>query len=451
MPKETVPTSPPPLFILPTAKQFQYIWLLAWPLILSNLSVPLLGLVDTAIMGHLSNARYLGAVSVGATVITFIYWAFGFLRMGTVGLTAQAVGAKDTTRQWQMLYLPVLLALGLGVLIVAFSPWYLELALVWMQAGEDIVSLAYQYLSIRIYSAPAVLITYVAIGWLLGQQNSRGPLLILVITNLSNIAFNLIFVWGVGLNSAGVAWGSLLADYLGFATAIFLVWRQVRHSITVFYFAWHQSHGIIKELININGVLFVRTSLLLFGFAFITAQSAKMGTNVLAANTILLQYIALLAYFLDGFAHAAEASCGKAIGKKQASLFYQTVNAVGLYALCLSLISSLGFYFFQTEFIHLLTSIPEVIVIASEYAVWVVFIPVINVWSYLMDGVFVGATKSPAMFHSVWTGVFTLVFVWYLLNLTNHHLWLAFTLFCLVRALVAIGLYLRIRHQQAWW
>ena len=303
----------PALFVAPGRRQLVHVWQLAWPLIISNLSIPLLGLVDTAIMGHLPHAKYLGAVSVGAAIIVFVYWAFGFLRMGTVGLTAQAYGAHDQQRQWQMLYLPGLLGAVIGLAIIVLSPLYIQLAVDYMQASADVALLATEYLQIRIYSAPAVLMTYVAMGWLLGRQDSKGPLYILIITNVSNIIFNLILVLVYDMNSAGVAWGSLLADYIGFAVAAWLVWRQLA-SIRPRQFSFSQSQNIIKQLLSLNGYLFVRTLLLLFTFAFVTAQSANISTEVLAANTILLQYVTLLAYFLDGFAHAAEASPGEAIG-----------------------------------------------------------------------------------------------------------------------------------------
>ncbi len=440
----------PTLFIAPGRKHLSQVWQLAWPLIVSNLSVPLLGLVDTAIMGHLSHAKYLGAVSVGAAIIVFIYWAFGFLRMGTVGLTAQAYGAKDPHRQWQMLYLPSLLGASIGMVIVALSPLYIQAAVGYMQATEAVSRLAIEYLQIRIYSAPAVLITYVAMGWLLGRQDSKGPLYILVITNLCNILFNLIFVLYYDMHSAGVAWGSLVADYIGFAVAAWLVWRQLGH-INSRHMSWRQSQSIIRELLSVNGYLFIRTLLLLFSFAFVTAQSANISTDVLAANTILLQYVTLLAYFLDGFAHAAEASTGEAIGQRQEKHFYQVVNAAAIYSLILACLASGGFYCLQDYYLRALTDLPAVIEQAKVYVVWVVWLPIIKVWSYLTDGIFVGAAKSQAMLHTVWTGLVVMLLIWYSGPADGHRLWLAFSAFALVRSSVAVGCYLYIRQQRSWW
>ncbi|MDP6969190.1 MAG: MATE family efflux transporter [Gammaproteobacteria bacterium] len=442
--------SRPSLLIAPTKSQLQSIWLLAWPLMLSNLSVPLLGLVDTAIMGHLSHARYLAAVTVGSTIISFAYWAFGFLRMGTVGLTAQAYGAQDEPRQWQMLYLPGLLGALIGTLIIALSPVFIPTAVSYMQAAEEVNLLATTYLSIRIFSAPAVLMTYVAIGWLLGRQDSHGPLLILVLTNISNIVLNLILVLGYKLQVAGVAWGSLMADYIGFAVAAWLVWRQLR-PFAKLNISWHQSQVIIGRLLGLNGYLFVRTLILLLVFAFITAQSASMGTQVLAANTLLLQYITLLAYFLDGFAHAAEASCGEKIGRRQVTAFYQSVNATGLFSLLLAIVACLGFYWLHELFFALLTNLPEVLTLAKTYVIWVVWVPIISVWSYLLDGVFIAGAQSKAMLHSAWCGALAMLLIWYTGEPNNDLLWLALLGFFLLRAIVAIGFYLYLRQRQAWW
>lgn len=438
------------LFIAPNKSQLQRIWQLAWPLILSNLSVPLLGLVDTAIMGHLPHARYLAAVTVGATIITFVYWAFGFLRMGTVGLTAQAYGADDEAKQWQMLYLPGLLAIFIGLLIIALSPIFIPTAISYMQAAADVSQLATEYLHIRIFSAPAVLMTFVAMGWLLGRQDSIGPLLILILTNISNIILNLILVLGYKLDVVGVAWGSLVADYIGFIAAIFLIWRQLRPFANL-HLSWGKSKAIMRQLLSLNGYLFIRTLVLLLVFAFVTAQSAQISTEVLAANTLLLQYITLLAHFLDGFAFAAEASCGEKIGRHESNQFYQTVNAAGLYSVCLAIISCLGFYWLHDLFFALLTNLPEVLALAKTYVIWVIWLPIISVLSYLLDGVFVAAAQSKAMFHTVWVGALGMLIIWYTGEPSNHHLWLAFLGFFLLRTLVAIGFYLSLSYKQSWW
>jgi MATE family multidrug resistance protein len=435
----------------PEAKHMGQLWHLAWPLIISNISVPLLGLADAAIMGHLDEASYLGAVALGATLLSFIYWAFGFLRMGTVGLTAQAHGAKDNQRLMQLLLMPGLFALAIGLAIMALQSWLIPLGVSLMGASAQVSTLAQEYLSIRIYSAPAVLITYVCLGWLLGRQDSRSPLLLLVVTNVSNIGFNLVFVIGYDMTSAGVAWGSLLADYCGLLLALVLVWRhitQINHKLQL---QWSTFAPLANQLMRLNSYLFVRTLMLLFAFAFITSQSARMGDDVLAANTLLLQYVTLLAYALDGFAFAIEAACGEALGAKQKRRFYQLCNGAAIYSVMVAVAATFGFWLLSDAFINMLTTIESVRQLASEHAIWVMWVPIISVWSYLFDGIFVGATQPQAMFYSVLASLGGLLPLWYLLEpWGNDGLWWAFLGFCGIRALVALAGYLWLSHKQAW-
>jgi MATE family multidrug resistance protein len=435
----------------PKAKHMRQLWLLAWPLIISNISVPLLGLVDAAVMGHLDHASYLGAVALGATLLSFIYWAFGFLRMGTVGLTAQAHGAGDHQRLMQLLLMPGLLALVIGLGIVALQSWLIPLGVSLMGASLQVSILAEEYLTIRIYSAPAVLITYVCLGWLLGRQDSRSPLILLVVTNVTNIGFNLLFVVGFDMTSDGVAWGSFLADYCGLALALVLVWRHLIRFDQTIHLEWHLFSSLAGQLIRLNSYLFVRTLMLLFAFAFITSQSARMGDDVLAANTLLLQYVALLAYALDGFAFAIEAACGEAVGAKKRRRFYQLCNAAAIYSVFVAIAATVGFWLFSHAFINMLTTIESVRTIATNNAFWVMWVPIISVWSYLFDGIFVGTTQVQSMFYSVLASLCTLLPLWHLLEpWGNQGLWWAFLGFCGVRAIVALAGYLWLSHKQSW-
>ncbi len=435
----------------PKPKHMHKLWFLAWPLIISNISVPLLGLVDAGIMGHLDQPSYLGAVALGSTLLSFIYWAFGFLRMGTVGLTAQAHGANDLQRLMQLLLLPGLLALVLGGLILILQNWLIPLGISLMGASTRVSVLAQEYLTIRIFSAPAVLVTYVCLGWLLGRQDSRSPLILLVVTNVSNIIFNLIFVIGFNMTSAGVAWGSLIADYCGLVLAITLVWQHLKRINPPFLLHWRKFLPLTWQLVRLNSYLFVRTLMLLFAFAFITSQSARMGDDVLAANTLLLQYIALLAYALDGFAFAVEAATGEALGAKKSQRFYQLCNGAAIYSILVALAATLAFWLFSEAFINLLTSIDSVRKVAYEYSFWVMWVPLISVWSYLFDGIFVGTTKVQAMFYSVLASLCTLLGLWQLLEpYGNMGLWWAFLGFCAIRALVALIGYLWLSYKQAW-
>ena len=353
---------------------------------------------------------------MAATLLSFIYWAFGFFRMGTVGLTAKAHRAGDNQRLVQLLLMPRLLALIIGLGIVTLQSWLIPMSVSLMDASLQVSILAEEYLTIRIYSAPAVLITYVCLGWLLGRQDSRSPLTLLVVTNVTNIGFNLLFVVGFDMTSSGVACGSFLADYCGLALALVLVWcHPIRFDQTI-HLEWHLFSSLARQLIRLNSYLFVLTLMLLFAFAFITSQSARMGDDVLAANTLLLQYVALLAYALDSFAFAIEAACGEALGAKRRQRFYQLCNAAAIYSVFVAIAATVGFWLFSHAFINILTTMESVRKIATNNAFWVMWVPIISVWSYLFDGIFVGTTQVQAMFYSVLASLCTLLPLWHLLE-----------------------------------
>ncbi|GGX99428.1 MATE family efflux transporter [Litchfieldella qijiaojingensis] len=423
------------------------IWLLAWPIILSNITVPLLGLVDTAVVGHLPDSRYLAAVTLGATLFSFLYWGFGFLRMGTTGLTSQAVGRENDTEIRNLLGQSLLLALVIGLLLIVFSRPLITFGL-WLLDGSEIATaLAAEYAQIRILSAPAVLANYAILGWFLGQQNSRVTLAILVLTNGVNIVLDLVFVIGLGMTSDGVAWASMIADYTALGFGLWLVTRQLQLLQGRFLRERILRFAAYGELWQVNAHLFVRTMGLLFAMAFFTAQGASLGDTVLAANAVLLQFIMLTSYGLDGFAHAAEALTGRAVGGRRWDEFRQVVRAATRFSLLTAGGAALVFALGGNALIALLTDLPEVRAIAADYLAWMVAMPLVAVWSYLLDGVFIGATATREMRNSIFAGLAVYLPVWWLtLPLANHGLWLAFTTFTLVRSMTLAGYYLHFRR-----
>lgn len=303
------------------------IWALAWPIILSNITVPLLGLVDTAVVGHLPDSRYLAGVTLGATLFSFLYWGFGFLRMGTTGLVAQAMGRESGTDVRNLLGQSLIIALVIGSLLIVFASPLITLGL-WLLDGSEVATdLAREYAHIRLWSAPAVLANYAILGWFLGQQNSRVTLMILLLTNSVNIVLDLWFVVGLGMTSNGVAWASVIADYSALAFGSYLVLRQLTRLEGRFLRERLLALTAYTALFNVNANLFVRTLGLLFAMAFFTAQGARQGDTVLAANAVLLQFIMLTSYALDGFAHAAESLIGRAYGRQDWRDFAATVRA----------------------------------------------------------------------------------------------------------------------------
>ncbi|GAB2714720.1 MATE family efflux transporter [Halomonas garicola] len=425
------------------------IWALAWPIILSNVTVPLLGLVDTAVVGHLPDSRYLAAVTLGATLFSFLYWGFGFLRMGTTGLTAQAVGRDDGQTVKNLLGQALIMAAAIGGLLVLLGSPLVSFGLWLLDASPSATPLAQAYADIRLLSAPAVLANYAILGWFLGQQNARVTLWILLLTNVVNIVFDLWFVVGLGMSSNGVAWASVLADYSAFAFGGYLVLRQLGHLPGQFLRRRLLALGAYRALFSVNANLFVRTLGLLFAMAFFTAQGARQGDTVLAANAVLLQFIMLTSYALDGFAHAAESLVGRAFGRGDWSEFAATVGATARLSLYTALAAALCFALGGNALIALLTGLPEVRSTAAGYLPWMVAMPLIAVWSYLLDGVFIGTTAVKEMRNSIFIGLAVYLPVWWLARpLGNHGLWLAFMAFTLVRSVTLIVYYQRYRQNR---
>nr|WP_267956845.1 MATE family efflux transporter [Halomonas sp. MCCC 1A17488] len=428
---------------------------MAWPIILSNVTVPLLGLVDTAVVGHLPDSRYLAGVTLGATLFSFLYWGFGFLRMGTTGLTSQAVGRESDSEVRNLLGQSLLLAMAIGALLILFSRPLIALGL-WLLDGSVVATgLAEEYARIRILSAPAVLANYAILGWFLGQQNSRVTLAILVLTNSVNIALDLLFVVGLGMTSDGVAWATVIADYTALAFGGWLVLRQLKLLQGRFLRERLFRLAAYGELFQVNANLFLRTLGLLFAMAFFTSRGAAQGDTVLAANAVLMQFIMLTSYALDGFAHAAEATTGHAVGRRRWDEFGLAVRAAARFSLLTATAAALAFALGGHQLIALLTGLPEVRQTAGEYLPWMVAMPLIAVWSYLLDGVFIGATAIREMRNSIFIALAAYLPCWWLgqaiaaPGYENHALWLAFLIFATVRSLVLAGYYWH--HRRSRW
>lgn len=419
---------------------------------LSNISLPLLGLVDTAVMGHLDSAVYLAAVSVGAMILHFIFWGFGFLRMATVGLAAQAYGANDGSELRQLLARAGLFALIIAVMLVVLQAPAIRLALYLVKPGPDVVDLISDYFEIRIWSAPATLLTYVLLGWFLGIQKARLVLLVMVFINALNIVLDVVFVIGLGLDVAGVALASLISEYSGLFLALYLLRRQLRLMPGQFIRTSALHLAEFRKLLSLNTDIFIRTIALLFVFAFFTTQSVRAGDVVMAANAVLLQFLTFMAYVLDAYAHAAEAMVGEAVGRQDRQRLKHYVNA------CLrwSLLSALGFMLFYLVagnlLVSLLTDIAEIKQYAGQFLLWLALMPLVAVWSYLYDGVYIGATWSRDM-RNVMLMATGLVFlpVWYLSReWGNHGLWFSMMTFMLARgALMAYFYQQKLRRMQA--
>lgn len=429
------------------------IWRLAWPMIIANLSVPMLGLVDTAILGHLENAAYLAAVAVGSSILSFLYWGFGFLRMGTTGLAAQAYGGEHHDRGRLIIGQSLILGLGLGLLIVLLSPWLLQLGLHLIKPPADSVELASSYSQIRIFSAPAVLVNYCIIGWMIGCQNTRWPLFIALFTNCLNILLDVLLIIALGMKSDGAAIATLVAEYSGCGLALVLLRRQLTSTPGQLDRSRLRRWRDYQELLTVNRHLFIRTLALLASFAFFTAQGARQGDIMLAANTIIMNLLLLTAFGLDGFAHAAEALIGDAVGKGRRDVFYQTCGHCGYWSLITAVIFTGLFALLGQHLIALMTSIEPVQTQALQYLPWLVALPLVAVWTYLLDGIFIGATQTRAMQTSMLLSAL-LVYLpgWYFTRAWgNHGLWFAFLAFNAARGLSLGGYFWIYSRQNRWW
>lgn len=416
---------------------------LAIPNILSNLSVPILSSVDTAIVGHLDKVSYLGAIAVGSMIFNFIYWGFGFLRMGTTGLTAQAFGKKNKNEIILVLGRALSVAVVSAILIFAIQYFIKEFSFYLVHGGAEVEKYARTYFDIRIYAAPATLSLYAFHGWFLGMQNAKYPLILTVLVNIFNIGFNVLFIYGYGMNVDGVALGTVFAQYFGLFFAIILYLKKYKNYTAALVVKKVLDIEPLKRFFSVNFDIFIRTLTLIFAFSFFTAVSADLGTNILAANTILLQLWMILSYGIDGFAFAAESLVGKYIGSQDKIKLTKTVYYSFYWGLGLGLILSIIYFFFDREILLLYTDKIDIINLASVYFLWTLIAPISNSICYIWDGVFIGATATKPMRNSMLISLIIFFLPVYYLSvdsLGNNALWLAMITFMLARG-VSLTLY----------
>lgn len=413
------------------------VWRIAAPMILSNISVPLLGMVDTGVTGHLDSPVYLGAVAIGSTIFGFLYTGMNFLRMGTTGITAQRFGADDNDGLRAALGQALIVSLLIALTLIALQVPIGQFALNMIGAEPDVEAYASEYFSIRIWSAPGTLANFVLIGWFLGLQNARVPLLIFLTINLTNIVLDLFFVLQLGMKVDGVALASVIAEYAGVIVGLSFAAASLHK---------RSGHWPMARLVNIRAYaaffsvninLFVRTMALIFTFAFVTAQGARLGGVVLAANAVLMNLQNLTAFALDGFAHAAEALVGKAVGQKRRDVLERSVQLALKWSLIFAVAFVLFYVLIGPPLIRLLTDLPDVRSTAMQFLPWLIISPLISVWSFLYDGVYVGATRSREMRDLMLFSTFAVFLpAWFLLQgYGNHGLWLAFSIFMASRGI----------------
>ena len=415
------------------------VWGLAAPMILSNVSVPLVALVDSTVIGHLPHAHQLGAVAVGAMMFTFMVGLMGFLRMGSTGFAAQAAGRADGAALRQVLVQGLLLALGLAMLIGLLAIPFSQLALKAMQPSEALHTATEAFFHTRLLGLPAALASYALVGWFLGTQNARAPLAILLSTNLLNIALNLWFVLGLDWGVVGSARASVIAEWSGALLGLALTRPALRAYPGRIAWAALKRWQAWRPLLAVNRDIFLRSLALQVVFLLLTVQGARLGEATVAANALLLNGLLLTAYALDGLAHAVEALCGHAIGARDRQALVRSLVVACAWSLIVSLGFAGAFLFGGHLFIDLQTDIASVRAAAYPYLPYLAVLPLIAVWSYLLDGLFIGATRAREMRNAMLASVLiALPFALALKGLGNHGLWLAFLGFMALRA-VTLG------------
>lgn len=422
---------------------------IAVPSIISNITVPLLGLIDVTIVGHLGAAAYIGAIAVGGMLFNIIYWIFGFLRMGTSGMTSQAYGKHDLDEVARLLLRSVGVGLLIAIILVTLQYPIRKLAFTFIQTTEEVERLATLYFRICIWGAPAMLGLYGFAGWFIGMQNSRFPMYIAITQNIVNIAASLCFVYLFHMKVAGVAWGTLTAQYASFLMAL-LLWRRYYGGLKK-HVAWHEvlKKEAMLRFFQVNRDIFLRTLCLVIVTLFFTSAGAAQGEIVLAVNTLLMQLFTLFSYIMDGFAYSGEALVGKYVGANNRSALYRTVRLLFIWGVGLSTGFTLLYFFGGKSFLGLLTNETSVIREAENYFYWVLAIPLTGFAAFLWDGIFIGATATRQMFYSMLVASGSFFLVYYSLHewMGNHALWLAFVVYLSLRGIMQAVLSRKILYQ----
>jgi MATE family multidrug resistance protein len=415
------------------------LWRLALPMIFSNITVPLLGLVDTAVIGHLDSPTYLGGVAVGSMATSFLFMLLLFLRMSTTGLTAQALGAQNPQGLARAFMQPLLLAVLAGAAIVLLRYPLIELALKIVGGDGAVLEQARLFLEIRWLSAPAALANMVILGWLLGVQYVRAPVILLIVGNLLNIVLDIWLVMGLSWNVQGAATATAISEYATLLLGLWLSWRVMRIrgvSVPMLRQAWR---GNLRRLLALNRDIMLRSLLLQLCFASLTIFGARLGGEVVAVNAVLMNLLTFTAYALDGFAYAVEAHSGHAYGARDDSQLRKVWRAACRQACLVALGFGLIYAVAGQQIIAALTSLPELRALASHYLPWQVVLPLVGVWCYLLDGMFIGATRGAEMRNSMAVAAAGYGLTLFTLPvLGNHGLWLALAVFLSLRGL-ALG------------
>lgn len=411
------------------------IFRLALPNIITNITVPLLGMIDIAIAGHLGSVVYIGAIALGANIFNMIYWNFGFLRMSSSGFTSQALGARNFPEVMNAFIRSLAIGVGAGLLIILLQYPIGKLASGLIQSGPESIEYAMTYFRIVVWGAPAVLGMYAFKGWFIGMQNARIPMIIAITNNLLNIGLSLLFVFGFGMKIEGIALGTTLSQLISLMVAAGFWWRYYRRLRKYVRKESIWDRSAIREYFRVNSDIFVRTFLLTLVTTFFTFASSGMGESILAVNALLMQFFMLFSYFMDGFAYAGEALTGRFYGAKNREYLRWMIRRIFFWGLMVSLAAVVVYMLFPDPILHIMTNDLAIIAQTKEFMFWTVLIPLAGFAAFLWDGIFIGATASAEMRNAMILSA-TVFFICYFIMTPlwgNNGLWLAFILYLFVR------------------
>lgn len=408
----------------------------AVPIVLANVTVPLLGAVDTAVVGQIGLPAPIGAVGLGAIILSSVYWIFGFLRMGTTGLTSQALGAGNAAEVTAILLRALMIGGVAGLFFIA-AQWPLIAGALWLSPGSAAVErLAAEYLGLRIWGAPATIALYAVTGWLIATERTRAVLILQIWINGVNIALDLWFVLGLGWGVEGVAIATLIAEWTGLLFGLWLC-RTAFGAALAPALARLRDRAALRHMAVVNGDIMIRSILLQISFTSFVFLGAGLGDVTLAANQVLMQFLSVAAFFLDGFAFAAEALVGQAVGARSVMAARRASLVSTQWAVGSVLVLSLIYLLAGPALIDLMTTAPNVRLVAREFLPWLVAAPIVGVWAWMLDGIFIGATLTREMRQTmlVSTAVYGMSLLFLLPLFGNHGLWAALMILNLTRGI----------------
>ena len=416
----------------------QYILKLSIPIFFANLAIPMVGIIDTALMGNLGSLSYLSATSVAANLFSMIFWSFGFLRMGTVGMVSQANGRNDYSEILNIVIRNLLFVLAISITIILLQNLILSLSLKIFDLSEATRNLYEQYFKIRVYSAPGELTLYIITGLFVGLQKTKTSSLAVGFFSILNILLSIVLVTKFDLNIKGVAYGTLFSALItSIIFLIYMFWYLSKYTKIKINFAQIFNLKKIKNIFNINLNIFIRTILLTFSFLWFTYLGTQIGEDFVAANAILINLVFLSAFILDAYAFSTEGIVGYSLGKKDLNLFKNIVKNSFILSSISGLIISIIFFFTYNLVINLMSDINEIRELSSSYAVWLIILPVISSFCYQFDGIFIGASQTKELRNAMIFSVFSYLLISILLIkfLFNTGIWISLCIFMILRAI----------------